>query len=96
MSNSDKTDEIIIMNIVKENVNITNDDDELDLIIYYISTKTAELVTRNNMKKRNMLNSTNVIYKYNCHHKDCMLQNINYNHLWYNYNFQPTIYNAPE
>ena len=30
------------------------------------------------MKKRNKLNSTNVIYQYNCPNEDCMLQNINY------------------
>ena len=33
---------------------------------------------RSNMKKRNKLNSTNVIYQYNCPHEDCMFRNINY------------------
>ena len=33
---------------------------------------------RNNMKKRNKLNSTNVIYQYNWPHEDCMLRNIKY------------------
>ena len=67
-----------LRNIVKDNIYITNDNDELDLIIYYCNPKTAQLVMNNNTKKRNKLNSTNVIYQYNYPNEDCMLQNINY------------------
>ena len=66
-----------IRNIVKENVDNTNDNDGLDLIIYYNRSNTAQRVMRNNIK-RNKLNSTNVIYKYNCLHEDCKLRNTNY------------------
>ena len=44
MSNSYKTGERIIRNIVEENVDVTNGNDELELIIYYNRSKTAQLV----------------------------------------------------
>ena len=54
MSNSYKTDERIIRNIVQVNVDVTNGNDELEFIIYYNSPKTAQpIVMRNNNKKRN-------------------------------------------
>ena len=70
ISLSYKTDERIIRNIVRNNINITNDNDYLNLIIYYKSPKTAQLVMKNNRKNRNKLNSTNVIYQYNNPHED--------------------------
>ena len=60
MSLSYKTDKTIIRNIVRNNINVTNDNDYLNLIIYYKCPKTAQLVMKNNTKKRNKLNSTNV------------------------------------
>ena len=52
MSLSYKTDGRIIRNIVRNNINVTNDNDYLNLIIYYKSPKTAQLVMKNNTKKR--------------------------------------------
>ena len=48
-----KTDERIILNIVRIDINVTNDNDYLNLIIYYKSPKTAQLAMKNNTKKRN-------------------------------------------
>ena len=41
MSTSYKIDERIIRNVIKENIRITNNNDKLDVIIYYKSQKTA-------------------------------------------------------
>ena len=71
MSLSYKTDERIIRNIVRNNINVTNGNDYLNLIIYYKSPTTAQLATKNNTKKRNKLNSTNAIYQCNnCTNED--------------------------
>ena len=41
MSLSYKTDERIIRNMVRNNINVTNDNDYLNLIIYYPESKNS-------------------------------------------------------
>ena len=64
MSTSYKIDKRIIRNVIKENIRVTNNNDKLDVIIYYESPKTAQLIMKNNKNKKAQLNTTNVIYQF--------------------------------
>ena len=72
MSTSYKIDEQIIRNVIKDNIRVTNNNDKLDVIIYYKSPKTAQLIMKNNMNKKTQLNTTNVIYQFTYPNDDCM------------------------
>ena len=63
MSPSYKIDEKILMNKVKNNTRCTDDNDKLELVIYYKSKLTSQLIMSNNNEKKNILNSTNVVYQ---------------------------------
>ena len=78
MSTSYKIDERIIRNAIKENIRVNNNNDKLDVIIYYKSPKTAQLIMKNNMNKKTQLITTNVIYQFTCPNDDCMHRSTNY------------------
>ena len=64
--------------MIKENIRVTNNNGKLDVIIYYKSLKTAQLIIKNNMNKKTELNTTNVIYQFTCRNDDCMHRSTNY------------------
>ena len=78
MSTAYKIAERIIRNIIEQNTRVVNNNDKLDLIIYYKNPKTAQLIMTNNTNKKTQLNTTNVIYQFRCPNEDCMLRSTNY------------------
>ena len=68
----------IIRNIIEQNTRVVNNNDKLDLIIYYKNPKTAQLIMTNNTNKKTQLNTNNVIYQFTCPNEDCMLRSTNY------------------
>ena len=78
MSSAYKIDERIIRNIIDQNTRVVNNNDKLDLLIYYKNPKTAQLIMANNTNKKTQLNTTNVIYQFTCPNEDCMLRSTNY------------------
>jgi hypothetical protein len=59
--------EAAMRNIIKNNVKVINPNDRLQLIIYYKSTKTRELIMKNNQApKLRELARTNLIYDFTC------------------------------
>ena len=73
MSTAYKIDERIIRNIIDtEHYRVVNNNDKLDLIIYYKNHKTAQLIMTNNTNKKTQLNTTNVIYQFTCPNEDCI------------------------
>ena len=69
--------ERILNNIVKNNTRCTDDNDKLELVVYYKSKLTSQLIKTNNNEKKNMLNSTKVVYQFICPNEDCMLRKMN-------------------
>ena len=79
MSTAYKVDERVIRGIISENVKCINDNDTLDLIIYYKTKKTSNLIMKNNITASNdTLKKTNVVYKFSCPVEDCRLHNVDY------------------
>ena len=67
-----KENEAAIRKIFKDNVKTINTTDRLQLIIYYKSTKTRDLVMKNNLTpKLRELSRTNLIYDFTCKIDDC-------------------------
>ena len=77
MSTSYKIDKRIIRKVIKENIRVSNNNDKLDVIIYYKSHKTAQLIMKNNTNKKTQLNTTNVIDRFTCPNDDCMHRSTN-------------------
>ena len=77
MSTAYEIDERIIRNIIDQNTRVVNNNDKLDLIIYYKNHKTAQLIMTNNTNKKTQLNTFNVIYQFTCPNEDCMLRSTN-------------------
>ena len=62
-----KLEEKIIKDLIFNNIKSTDTAKQLKLKIYYKNPKTNELVMKNNLsKKRDVLKSSNVIYKFKC------------------------------
>lgn len=80
MTDSYKTDERVPKNIIRRNVRCSFIDDQLNVTIYYRNQKTRSLIMNNNPNKnKNIMQSTNVVYKFKCPHEDCKLrQNVEY------------------
>jgi len=71
-----KQDETRLKNIIKDYVSVKDRRDSLNLIIYYRSTKTRNLVMKNNLTpKLRALARTNLIYEYKCQIGECAHQN---------------------
>lgn len=78
MNEQYKKDEKIMKNIITQNVK-TNNDEDLEFIIYYKNTKTRNLLMQNNLAKLpdKLLTSWSV-YKFSCYYEDCELLNPSY------------------
>ena len=67
-----KRDEQRLRRILKENVTVKDPRDSLQLIIYYRSTKTRDLIMKNNLTpKVRDLARTNLIYDFRCSIDEC-------------------------
>lgn len=67
-----KKNEAAIRKIVKDNVRAVNSNDKLQLIIYYKSLKTRDLIMKNNLSpKLRDLARTNLIYDFTCSIDGC-------------------------
>ena len=72
MTSAYKKEEKAIRSIVSRNCIPANEDDDLQLVIYYRSPTVSNLVLRNNMSHvPSLLKSTNVVYKFKCNTGDC-------------------------
>ena len=75
MSQSYKTDEMVLRAIVKKHCKTVNPGDQLKLIIYYRNPTTRSLLMNNNPSRdKSMLKQSNVIYSYRCTIGDCALR----------------------
>ena len=64
--------EAVIRSILKDNVRVLNPNDHLQLIIFYKSTKTRDLIMKNNLTpKLRDLARTNLIYDFTCSMDEC-------------------------
>ena len=82
-SNSYKTDERIIKQIVKDKIKCVKESDLLKITIYYKSHTINNLISKNNLShKSNPLKQTNIVYKYKCNFGDCELQNSMLRSVW--------------
>jgi len=82
MNTAYKTEERVIRNLILTHVRCTNEDKKLNLVIYYNTRKTANLVMVNNMPKNKArqksnghLQQANVIYQFTCPEEGCRLLN---------------------
>ena len=79
MSSAYKTDERILKDIVRRGVHPVDQEDKLEMVIYYRNRKINNLIMKNNQnEKTGDLGRTGVIYQYTCQTGDCKLQNISY------------------
>ena len=70
-----KRDEQLLKRILKDHVNTKNPRDKLQLVIYYRSTKTRDLVMKNNLApKVRDLAKTNLVYDFQCIVGECAHQ----------------------
>jgi hypothetical protein len=76
MNSAYKVDEQILKKIIKDNVKCKDDNNKLNIIIYYKNTKTKSLAMRNNLtrKKSRQLDHKNIIYHFNCPKDECIRQ----------------------
>ncbi|MPC94981.1 hypothetical protein E2C01_090173 [Portunus trituberculatus] len=67
-----KIEESTIKNIVKNNITPTDLSKKINLVIYYRSMKTLQLLIRNNDKpKPRHLQQSHIIYEHTCAIEDC-------------------------
>ena len=79
MNTSYKVDETVIKHIIKKNVKCVQEDQKLNLVVFYQSKKTRNFIMKNNMSyKREKLKCTNVVYQFICPHEDCRLRKETY------------------
>jgi hypothetical protein len=71
MSTGYKTDEKVLKQIIKNNINCNNSRDKLQLSIYYKNSRTSSLVMKNSPPAPADLKRTNVVYQYTCHIENC-------------------------
>ena len=72
MNQKYQQDESLVKEILKNNVRVTKPDDRIQLIIYYKSTKTSNLIMKNNLSpKLRDLARTNLIYDFTCKNGEC-------------------------
>ena len=75
MSSQYKTDEKVLKDIIRKNTQCNNDDESLQLNIYYQNKKTRQLLMKNSPVSIKQSNRTNVVYKFICPHEDCRPRN---------------------
>ena len=65
-------DEKVLKQIIKDNITMKNNEEQLKLLIYYKTMKTSNMVMKNNLgRKVRDLSKTNVIYDYRCKKGGC-------------------------
>ena len=75
MSDSYKTDERVLRDIINRNCEPVHPTDNLKLTVFYRSPKVSCLVMKNNLSKDpSPVKETNVVYQYKCTHGDCARQ----------------------
>ena len=70
MTQSYKLDERIWKTILSRNIESLSTDASLNLIVYYKNMKNSNLIMQNNPHAQSKLNSSDVIYRFSCPHKD--------------------------
>ena len=79
MSTNHQAEEDAIKKIIKKDVQPAKENDQINLVIYYKSMKTSNLLIRNNEnKKPTELQSSHLVYEYTCKHRDCSSLNSTY------------------
>ena len=74
MSPAYKVDERVLKSIVSRNVKCLLPEDRVNVVIYYKSARTSNLIMRNNLNAaHDKLKCTNVVYEYKCPSEDCPL-----------------------
>ena len=77
MTKANKIDERVIKNIESRNLQCSNVNDRLNLIIYYKSKKSKQLVIKNSLgEKRGQLQHTNVIYEILPHEESVLMKRV--------------------
>ena len=76
MNSQYEKDEKIMKDIIKQNVKTTNNNEYLNLIIYYNNTKSKDLIMKNNLNfKNDTMSKSWTVYKVKCPFGDCELPN---------------------
>ena len=71
-----KKDEKVLKGIIKHNVKPINNQEELDVIVYYKTLKTRDLIMKNNScASQDKLSKSWAVYKFKCPNEDCELLN---------------------
>jgi hypothetical protein len=80
MSAAYKEDERALQQIIRRNVRCNEENDRINVIIYYKNSLTSNLIMNNNpIKKKCPLQQTNVLYEFSCPQEGCkLLNNIKY------------------
>ena len=74
MSPAYKADENALKTIIHRNCKPAQQNDKLELRIYYISPKTSSLIMTNNITRdKAPLSQTNVVYQFKCNKEECAL-----------------------
>lgn len=85
MSSNYRSEEMFIKRIIKDNVNVKNENDQLKIMVYYKSSRSKDLIMRNNLTtKTRDLSKTNLVYQFECQKDACKhlpLKEIRYNGL---------------
>ena len=75
-----KLEKQVTTNIIQWHINPSNikNKTKKTLIIYYTKFKTSNPIVKNNtnsLPPKSFLNQTNVVYKFTCHFRECLLEN---------------------
>ena len=78
-----KLDEQAITNIIKRHIKPVEKQKQIKLI-YYTKFKTSNFINKNNTNSAKIhLNQTNVVYKFICPFRECLLKNKNNSYIGY-------------
>jgi len=79
MNSQYKKDEKVLGDIIKRHVKTVDNDDRIQLNVYYTNKRTSSLFMKNNVAERKgLLRRSSVVYKIECPFEDCELQNCFY------------------
>ena len=78
-----KLDKQAITNIIKRHVKPIKKQKQIKLIIYYTRFKTSKFIIDNTNSTKIHLNKTNVVYKFTCPFRECLLKNKNNSYTGY-------------
>jgi len=80
MNSQYKKDEKVMKDIIHQHVKSNNENEKLELIIYYKNLKTKTMIMKNNLTNNStdQLSKSWAVYKYKCASEDCELPNPSY------------------